>query len=224
MTSSPIPGAEGFLLLTLPDSHLSSPSSHPPTQRGPLALECVTIPVASPQADAFPDGRDVWLILRVGSFEMPISPTQTIYHSRSKRTYLFSTPSSRRVTVTLPTAHDLSSEQDLETFEVLMAQYSVLQETDPDTGLDDGDLKGRLVLVDEDDGQVLGSLAEEFNIKEDSRVHTKGKEKDPVIVEFPEGNQDVYVRSVQPEDDWILRSADYVSYVYFVHSFAAGQG
>ena len=47
------------------------------------------------------------------------------------------------------------------------------------------DLRGRLVLVDENDGQLVGTLGEQYNIREDNALRARGHEKDPVIVDIP---------------------------------------
>lgn len=90
---------------------------------------------------------DVWLVLRIDGFEMAISPVQTIMQSRSKGTFTFiERPGEkpRSMTLVLPTAN--TNEQphiaeDLETLEVLFAQYGILQQIDRDDLGSDGDLK-----------------------------------------------------------------------------------
>ncbi|KAG8887633.1 hypothetical protein FRB99_004224, partial [Tulasnella sp. 403] len=76
---------------------------------------------------------------------------------------------------------------------------------------DDRDLKGRLVLVDEDDGEVVGTLGEQFSIKEAQNVAEN--DKAPVIIDIPEeGQHTIYVQSINPEEqDFILKSAQFVS-------------
>lgn len=78
---------------------------------------------------------------------MPISPDQIIQQSRSKNTFTFKPLSSEQPTLTLVTkaASTASEEEDLETLEVLLSQYALLQEIDPDVPGSDGDLKVRVV-------------------------------------------------------------------------------
>lgn len=80
-------------------------------------------------------------------------------------------------------------------------------------GGDDRDLKGRLVLVDEDDGEVLGTLGDQFTIREDPNVAQDAKS--PVVIEMPEeGQRELYVQRIDPnEQDLILKSAQFVRYV-----------
>ncbi|KAG8898544.1 hypothetical protein FRB99_007375, partial [Tulasnella sp. 403] len=149
MTRTNAPGAEGFLLITIQNVRLSAPFYRPAEQTGLLALECVTIPVSQTDNTPFAaDGkpqRDVWLVLRVNQFELPLSATEAIRHSRLNRTFTFKAPEGL-VMVTLPAPINSADSEDLETFEVLLAQYGVLQETDPPKAGsgDDRDLKGRL--------------------------------------------------------------------------------
>ena len=204
--------AQGFLLITLSNAKLSAPFFNPPEQVGVLALECVTIAV-SPRENPFGTGpdKDVWLVLRHNNFELPLSAADTIYHSRINNTFTFKSPDGP-VVAALPPPMTSGAAEDIETFEVLLAQYGVLQQVDPTAPGDDGDLKGRLVLVDEDDGNIVGTLGEGINIREDPNVREPGREKEPIVVELPdEGSNDVYVHSIDPdESDFILRSALFV--------------
>ncbi|KIO28151.1 hypothetical protein M407DRAFT_243121 [Tulasnella calospora MUT 4182] len=214
--------AQGFLLLTLPNVKLSAPWVNPPEQVGRLSLECVTIPIGqvdSSIVSSTPTGttspasqRDVWLVLRLGSFEEPLSASDTIYHSRQRGTYTFRAPEGQFM-VTLQPAANIADTEDLETFEVLLQQYGSLREVDPsDSKRDDTkDVKGRLVLVDEDDGEVVGTLGEQFTIREDPGVAQGGKA--PVVIEMPEdGQTEIRVHAMDPEEqDFILRSAQFIS-------------
>ncbi|TDL16957.1 hypothetical protein BD410DRAFT_843970 [Rickenella mellea] len=130
--------AQGFLLLALRDTQLSSPSLR---DTGTLCLECVTIP-------AYDADRDVWLVLRLNAFEMPLSPMSPMRYTRSSRTYTFDTAIGP-ITISLPQPRSAADEEDIETLEVILSQYGPLQ-TDSDVedskgaalGLDDADLKG----------------------------------------------------------------------------------
>ncbi|CAE6464881.1 hypothetical protein ACGC1H_004942 [Rhizoctonia solani] len=212
-------GAEGFLLLTIPNCTVVTQDQR--TQTGVLALECVTIPLPTqtPFAGAARDTsneRDVWLVLRLGSFETIISPIQAIMHARAEHQFTIPAEDGGNVTLTVPAPMTDAATEDLESLEVLLSQYGVLQETGPgasapgDKGL--GDNKGRLMLVDEDNGAMLGTLGEQFHISEDPGLVSKGHEKDPVVIEIPEKGDQVYVHNISPdEQDWLLRSAGYIS-------------
>lgn len=95
------------------------------------------------------DDPDVWLVLRIDGFEMAVSPHQTILQSRSKGTFTFlERPGEkpRSLTLVVPSASIVDQPhiaEDLETLEVLFAQYGVLQEIDRDELGSDGDLKVR---------------------------------------------------------------------------------
>jgi len=148
----------------------------PPDKYGTLEIICVTInsdldarvtPSDSRSTSSTPTSRtpvseaerDVWLVLRISGFEMPISPVQTIMHSRSKGTFTFiERPGEkpRSITIVVPTAEGNSHmAEDLETLEVLFTQYGILQQIDRDELGSDGDLKvchasritNKLVLV-----------------------------------------------------------------------------
>ncbi|KAG8912641.1 hypothetical protein FRC01_004973 [Tulasnella sp. 417] len=214
--------AQGFLLLTLPNAKLSAPWANPPEQIGRLSLECVTIPIGTdlsivsntPTGTTSPGSqqRDVWLVLRIGNFEEPLSASDPIYHSRQRGTYTFKAPEGQFM-VTLQPASSLADTEDLETFEVLLQQYGSLQEVDPSDSKRDEtrDVKGRLVLVDEDDGEVVGTLGEQFTIREGPGVAQGGKA--PVVIEMPEeGQTEIRVSAMDPdEQDFILRTGQFIS-------------
>lgn len=233
--------AEGFLLLTLPNCTVSTPSS--PPQTGTLALQCITMntPLESPV------NRDVWLIIKLNSFEMAISPTQTINYSRSMSVYMFlpEDPHGEPVKLFIPLdpSNPVSAE-DLETMEVLLSQYGVLHDLDavdlthkgettsvklgqsgdlkPPSpyAKDPPDYKGRLVLMDEDSGEIMGALDENIPIKEDAALGLRGHEKDPVVVDISEeelvGRIKAYVHPPSPEErDLLLKTAGLIRHVCF---------
>ncbi|TDL20102.1 hypothetical protein BD410DRAFT_707337, partial [Rickenella mellea] len=104
--------AQGFLLLALRDAQLSSSSLR---DTGTLCLECVTIP-------AYDADRDVWLVLHLNAFEMPLSPTSPMRYTRSSRTYTFKTAIGP-ITIQLPQPRSAADEEDIETLEVILSQY-----------------------------------------------------------------------------------------------------
>ncbi|CEL54491.1 hypothetical protein RSOLAG1IB_07094 [Rhizoctonia solani AG-1 IB] len=214
-------GAEGFLLLTIPNCTIVTQDQR--TQTGVLALECVTIPLPTQTAFAgaardTSNERDVWLVLRLGDFETIISPVQAITYARARHQFTIPAEDGGNVTLTVPSPMTDAATEDLESLEVLLSQYGILQETGSggstsgDKRPTNGDNKGRLVLVDEDNGAMLGTLGEQFNIREDPGLVSRGHEKDPVVIEIPERGEQVYVHNISPdEQDWLLRSAGYIS-------------
>lgn len=219
---------------TSPAHPINGPSN---SFTGLLSLECVTLLVADP---GNPSERDVWLVLRVESqgntqsVELPLPATQSILLSRELHRYTIpmKTGGGGELVVTLGTPQNNAQKEDYETLEVILAQYAVLEvvreqfqppptappgynepssssanqyPSDPD-----GDLKGRLVLVDEDDGRIVGTLGDEFEIREDPNVRAEGREKDPVLIDIPEeggSRRQLFVHPVPVDNsDWISRT------------------
>ena len=84
------------------------------------------------------------------------------------------------------------------------------------------DLRGRFVLVNEDNGEIVGALDSSVRVHEDPSLGERGHEEDPVVVELPQGASalnelrdiEVLVRTVPPEDrDWMLKGAVFVRHV-----------
>ena len=225
--------AQGFLLLTLSEVEASLPASlnAPPTLTSNLALECVTIPVAQSGE------RDVWLVMRIGGYELPLSPTQVVKHHRLSHTFTFVSsdlsPQTAEWSIRVQHPRNEIESQDLETFEVILAQYAAMEESpnnntsqlsiptpssssSPESVMtwSDSNLKGKLVLVDEQDGKVVGTLGEQYRIKEDETLHARGKEKLPVVIDIPEGEnagQEVIAHPIDYyEKDWIMKSASLI--------------
>ncbi|KAF8344017.1 senescence-associated protein-domain-containing protein [Cantharellus anzutake] len=216
MTRDTPPPPQAFLLVTIPDCRLVSSTSSPPDTQGTLGIVCVTLDIDSFSGwsqGSNEDARDVWLLLRIGSIEIPISPTETILYSRMSRTYTFvaaALEGSPRITVAFPPPSSPAEGEDIETFNIVLSQYGIVQQIDPDPYEPDGDLKGRLVLVDQNDGGYVGTLRENIQVQEHPNLETSGK--NPVVAEYDENAQTLYVHSVTPqEQDWLLRSADYLS-------------
>ncbi|KAL5528862.1 hypothetical protein ACEPAG_4836 [Sanghuangporus baumii] len=87
----------------------------------------------------------------------------------------------------------------------------------PHENLYNDDLRGRLVLVDEHDGELVGTLGERYNIREDNALQARGHEKDPVIVDIPaDGDttraENVYVYPFPlDQQDSIMKTASIIS-------------
>ncbi|KAI0320297.1 hypothetical protein OF83DRAFT_1239174 [Amylostereum chailletii] len=220
---------EAYLLLTIPNASIDTPSGR---IAGDLALEYVTF-------DAPTAGPDVLLVVRVGTFETVLDPTRTVAFSvlpSGEHSYtLHGTADAAELALTLPapSAHAQGAD-DIETFHSVLAEYGDFRgpstvppyrEGDGKALLEDAkpvpeeDLRGRFVLVNEDNGEIIGALDNNVRVREDPLLGEKGHEKDPVVVELPEGADDlndveVMVRSIPPEDrGWMMKGAVLASHV-----------
>lgn len=85
------------------------------------------------------------------------------------------------------------------------------------------DYRGQLVLVDENDGNIVGSLGDQFNIRENSQVMAQGHE-DPVLIEMPDENDaaegsemEVWVHPVPIDQQCnIMKTSSYIRCVSWV--------
>ncbi|KAF9453641.1 hypothetical protein P691DRAFT_694194, partial [Macrolepiota fuliginosa MF-IS2] len=234
---------EAFLLLSLPNCTISFKDV---LETGPLGLECVTIPI--PEASGVND-RDVYLVLKLNMSETPIDPARTIQRSDTpvSRVYTFyGTPADpTELVLTIPTppggAKSTPLDEDLNTFEGILAQYAVdfrspftpaqpqpqsravPNEPPPSYANDDNkDLRGHLVMINEDTGEVIGEVEDRFRIQEDPVMYQRGHESDPVVIEVPDeaglresdaSALEAFARIVPPDQrDWITKSATVVSH------------
>jgi spartin len=227
---------EAFDLLTIPNATLTAPDVK---ESGTLHLVCVTVQ----HPDAADADRDVYLMMRVNNVETPIDPAGTIQRTDEpgSRTYTFHStdiyPADRVVKVPTADSNQYLAE-DLETFDNLLGQYSELRpgETsvpvpapvidkgkDPETGEYDQDLRGQLVAINEDTGEVIGQFDDtQFKLQEDPKMHEKGKENEPVYIEVSEDDEagmtalELFARTIPPEEqDWITSGATVVRCVVF---------
>ena len=81
-----------------------------------------------------------------------------------------------------------------------------------------------MVLVDDENGQVIGELSDNIQVHEDDamRLPPKGHEKDPVVVELRDekegGKTGVFVHPVTvDESDFLMRTAGLVRSVLSCH-------
>lgn len=227
---------EAFVLLTLPNATLTAFDS---TESGALHLACVTVQV--PDAEA---GRDVYLMLRLNGTETPIDPAGTIQRTDTPefRIYTFHStdtyPAERVLRISTAKSNQVLAE-DLETFDSLLAQYADFRATPVSVPTDAsvvadksaphapdvyGDLRGHLVAINEDTGEVIGQFDNsQFSLQEDPKMHERGHENDTVYIEVPDvrsiAEQDatalqMFIRAVPPDQqDWITKSATIVRYV-----------
>ncbi|KXN92004.1 hypothetical protein AN958_11064 [Leucoagaricus sp. SymC.cos] len=230
---------EAFLLLTLPNCTLKVKDY---SETGPLGLQCVTVPI--PDAASVND-RDVYLVLKLNMSETPIDPERVIQRADTpfSRIYTFySTPNdSTELVLTVPCAPgDTKSTpllEDMETFESILEQYVVdfrsptsartqappVPDRPPPTYTSDTkDLRGHLVMINEETGEVVGEVEDRFRIQEDPMMYERGHERDPVVIEVPdeaglrEGDANAmqaFARIIPPDQrDWITKSATIVSH------------
>lgn len=115
--------------------------------------------------------------------------------------------------------------EDLDSFEVLLRQYGSIRPDDTalanvsavpmgtkESAALPEEMRGRLVLVNQDNGEVVGQLDEELDVEADKGVASDNKNK-PVVLDF--GNEiagyapKVKVQTVPEDelDDWMLKSA-----------------
>ncbi|KAF8894779.1 hypothetical protein BD779DRAFT_1502872 [Infundibulicybe gibba] len=231
---------EAYLLLSLSNATLTTTTAI--RQSGTLDLECVSMPISqSGESD-----RDVYLVLRLNSFETPIDPARVIHVSHANnslsRTYTFRgtshDPTEIIVSISQSPLAGGRSEgfvEDLETFEGILSQYADLRMND---GKNDsatpknniigsavpggyGDLRGHLVLVNEETGEIMGEMDDRFRVREDPWLNEKGHENDPVLLELPEESaeehdanaMEMFVRAIPPDQqDWMTTSASVVSH------------
>ncbi|KAJ7221639.1 hypothetical protein GGX14DRAFT_430537 [Mycena pura] len=222
---------DAFVLLNLSSCSLAAIGMH---QSGTLALECVTIQV--PGALTSGDDRHIYLVLRMDQTEIPIDPNRTIRTDLSdpgSRKYTFmpsdTDPVELILTVTLPNVPDAHFLEDVEIFESILAQYADLQgafeqaTTEVVPNINDKaaseELRGHLVLVNEDSGEVVGEFDRHFSVREDPALGKTGHENDPVVIEILDDEahdanaMELFARAIPPEQqDWITKGATVISH------------
>ncbi|KAI0059133.1 hypothetical protein BV25DRAFT_1171519 [Artomyces pyxidatus] len=217
--------AEAYTLLNIPGASLTTPNT---TYNGALELEYVTFVPKSTSA------RDVLLVLRLGAYELVLDPSRKITLSvlpNGQQNYVFqSTPDDQQqLLLSLPHGGD-----DVELFHGVLEEYGNFRaigdaatldgdtKVPADEKIDMEDLRGRFVLMNEDNGEIIGALDSKVTVREDESLREKGEETAPVVVELPEGTDtleelnemEVLVRTVPAEErDWMLNSAVFVSHV-----------
>ncbi|KAL7421614.1 hypothetical protein Q5752_003383 [Cryptotrichosporon argae] len=248
--------ASGYLLLTIQHAVVQQTYDEQSMvlARGEMQLECVSLPIppeigrqsANPFAPSPSDPpvptHDFWLVLRVATFELALSPTVPIAAAASAAGVSYTTTSpgviNAAVSVTLPRPSSAAVLEDLESFEVLLRQYGCLpasasaldglelpvpspatvptSATAPAPAFSD-DMRGRLVLVDEADGRVVGELESGLDVAADDAVARQDTDR-PVVLDFGQLVHDYAGRQVKVEtvpedelDDWMLRGAHNIS-------------
>ncbi|KIM49553.1 hypothetical protein M413DRAFT_438742 [Hebeloma cylindrosporum] len=231
---------EAFVLLTLPNATLKSTGF---AEVGVLNLECVTLPI--PEAKSTEE-RTVYLVLRLNNSEIPIDPDRVVERSdvADMRTYTFaetpSDPTHLILTLKGPRS-DAEFVERLNTFDNILEQYAVNFKgtSSANAGLGSApappafttreigsvtsnkDLRGHLVMINEDTGEVVGEVEDRFRIREDPVMYEKGHENEPVIIEVAEESNvesdanalEAFARMVPPDQqNWITKSASIVSH------------
>ena len=187
----------------------------------------------SPSDPAVPT-HDFWLVLHVGStFEMPLIPETYLIPSAASDSISYTIPSphvpNAFLLIELPKPATAADMEDLDSFEVLLRQYKSLGAeasalsgiTVPRLGANTPstpapeNMRGKVVLVNEDTGEVVGELDQSIDVDEDKRVAGDDKNR-PVVLDF--GNvvegyaPKVQIQTVAEEDmdDWVLRGAHHI--------------
>ncbi|KAI0668438.1 hypothetical protein C8Q78DRAFT_258882 [Trametes maxima] len=259
---------EAFVLLHIPDVILAAAGS---TERGTLALECVTLAPDNDDkatqlaASLSHEDRSLYLVLHLNALELPLDPTHPISVQVGRdgaRTYTFQSiespvdqaSSTIYLTVPIPARPDAHRAETIEAFDHILAQYAEVSglSLDPATRSPgpnaqspaaeqpERDLRGKLVLMDEESGEVVGELPNRVRISEDPALAKAEKGKDgepaPVLLDLPpdvyaaytgqgtsvvpyhepesdlDEAKEIFVRAIPPEDqDWITKSATFVS-------------
>ncbi|GHJ88251.1 hypothetical protein NliqN6_4653 [Naganishia liquefaciens] len=140
----PDSSAQGYLLLTLDNVRVVQvfAGSESLLATGELVLECISLPIdpalgkqqANPFADASDPTKDLWLVVKVGTFELPLLPDHKIQKTTQpdgSTVYAIPSPHPRSgagatAKVILPRAVSPEDTEDFETFEVLLKQYGCL--------------------------------------------------------------------------------------------------
>lgn len=253
-----ISSPEAFVLLAIPHATLHTTTQ---SRSGTLYVEYVTFSLP-PTAHPSPETPDVFLVLRVADFDTVLDPTRTITQSEGagEQRYVFQgSQAEGEIVLILPSAGEKGSRvtEDLEIFQSILAEYGDyrgpvsehtllmdvkspdVRDTVPAIGgavtshHRDENLRGRFVLVNEDNNQIISALDNHIRVQEDPSLREKGHENDPVVVELPEGVDnieqlseiEVLVRTVPPEErDWLLKGAilarcdAYISYNFVMLS------
>jgi spartin len=229
--------SDAYILTTIPNANLTFSSNGTRTAlTGQLALEYVTFDIPPTAAAAVTQDVLLILVLRTGTgdvvaFEEPLDPARaltvcSVPPSGARRYVFHATRDDAEFTVELPVV----TGDDVELFHSVLEGYvsnlrvpdelqsrsarAVIEEAEPE----EEDLRGRFVLMNEDDGEVVGTLDRSVRVHEDRSLSETGRERGPVVVELPEGADtlderldEVLVRTIPPEDrDWMLKGTVFV--------------
>ncbi|OXG55021.1 hypothetical protein J010_00360 [Cryptococcus neoformans] len=215
--------------------------------KGQLSVQCVSLPIppeighqtANPFARSPSDPpiptQDFWLVLHVGAtFELVATPGQMFkpYAQGDQITYEMTSKDIPGASLLFSTPYPKSGSdlEILKSLELLLHQYGCLapeatalsgistaQNTDQPSLTAPDELRGKLVLVNEDNGEIIGQMDQQLELQEDSKIAQESK-LNPVILDFGqfrEGQEALRVKvKTIPEkdlDDWLLRGANSLS-------------
>ena len=150
--------------------------SHGPNPSGSQEY-ATTSYTSSAQQDANGD-NDLFLYLSIGQneFDLPL-PANTTIIPQGKSAYLIPSCDIPNALIRLDLGS--SSTDDLETFEILLSQFTAYEERPNEVARKD------LVLIDSEDGHVVGSVPQtNLIVSEDPALSQPGHEKDPVFVDI----------------------------------------
>jgi hypothetical protein len=145
----------------------------PPEQEGYQATDYYSSEKKRPEVE-----NDLFLFVSIGQneFDLPL-PAYTKIIPQGKSAYLI--PSQDMPNALLRLDLSSSSPDELETFEILLSQFTAYEERPHDLARKD------LVLVDAEDGHVVGSVNQDnLVIHEDPVLRQPGHEKDPVLIDI----------------------------------------
>ncbi|KAJ4480007.1 hypothetical protein J3R30DRAFT_2564755 [Lentinula aciculospora] len=226
-------GDSGFILLNIPNVQIRSRQS-PYSQSGALTVECIYV---TPEGQAAID-RNIFLILRINSDEIPLDPRRIITSSppaqgEQGRTYtIYGTdldPEELELHVPVFDSQDPQAVQrleDVDTLEGIFTEYADFREltstssTSQTIPLIDApqDYRGHLVLVNEESGEIIGEVDKKLSVHEEPTLShpVKGHEHDPVIIEIDQDEEgkavEVFARTIPADQqDWVTKSAKLVS-------------
>ena len=225
--------AEGTLNVTLLshpfDSATSPESGQDQLSHGPNPSDSQeygsTSYLSSGKQEASGD-NDLFLYLSIGQneFDLPL-PANTTIIPQGKSAYLI--PSHDIPNALLRLDLGSSSSDDLETFEILLSQFTAYEERPNDITRKD------LVLVDAEDGHVVGSIPQSnLIVNEDPALSQPGHEKDPVFVDIvsdPKSHQNTLTVTPAIMGEYrakssLVRAADVVSTGILYSSNAISNG
>ena len=226
------------VLLAVPEATLRAQST--PTT-GILYLQYLSVapPPGSDPATSAAE-RNVYLVVRLNDVEFPIDPSRPIArHVTPDGTHVYTFtldgPAAQSlglkgdsvpVSLSLRGLPDPARKDAIETFDQILGQYAgwegvssdVQQSAGANVPLDGGrteDLRGRLVLMDETTGEMVGEVPNQLPIHEDPALESIDKAegaKDvahaaPVVLELPSDVYDAYTGH-QPSEAEVLAAAE----------------
>ncbi|KGQ04505.1 Spartin [Beauveria bassiana D1-5] len=192
--------------------HIANGDEQSLTPSGPQTLSLLMVPTSSGFAD--PSGlargngeEDFYLHLHLPpELDLPMPATTQIYH-QPPSSYLIPRwdlgPGSGAFTrLEFPAANSRAGvQEDVDTFETILAQREKRRAARRRgeayvQGSASSQVGGRIVLVDEEDGSVIGELSDGFKVVEDSGV--RPGTKDPVEITLPQdGSHNISVEPVE---------------------------